>query len=95
MFQHMQYAHTFRAGCRQSCVALAAWALFSGVVAAQRPVRHHIETSAVIAGHGRSATASYFPAPPGRQNRTMRSRTLAVSARTVATADHTFALNSG
>jgi len=37
MFQPCKYAHTFRAGCRQSCVALAAWALFSGVVAAQDP----------------------------------------------------------
>jgi outer membrane protein len=35
MFQPCKYAHMFRAGCRQSCVALAAWALFSGVVAAQ------------------------------------------------------------
>ena len=37
MFQPCRYAHIFRAGCRQSCVALAAWVLFSGVVAAQGP----------------------------------------------------------
>jgi outer membrane protein len=37
MFQRCKYAHMFRAGCRQSCVALAARILFSGVVAAQDP----------------------------------------------------------
>src|SRR6267154_451019 len=37
MFQPCEYAHMFRAGCRQCCVALAAGVLFSGVVAAQDP----------------------------------------------------------
>lgn len=65
MFQPCKYAHMFRAGCRQSFVAVAAWLLFSGVMAAQGPPAPTSRPELSLPGLTRVPLRVAFPPGPG------------------------------